>query len=83
MAPHTRSKWHITDEKEKEKEAKEKEHVAEEKEPVTEPMQVNELEEPTISETTNTSSKKLKKKQEGQVFIPMWLRRKSKRFELW
>ena len=44
MTPRIRSKWHITDEKEKEKEAKEKEHMVVEKEPVTEPMQVDKLE---------------------------------------
>ena len=42
------------DKKEKEKEAKEKELVVVEKEPVTEPIQVDEPEEPTISKTADT-----------------------------
>ena len=74
MAPHTRSKWHITDEKEKEKEAKEKEHMAVEKEPVTEPMQVDKLEQSTISETADTSGRK--RKTRGASFYPNLVKKK-------
>ena len=60
--------------KEKEKEAKEKEPMAVEKEHVTGPMQVEEPEEPTVSEIVDTSGRK--RKTRGASFYPNVVKKK-------